>query len=398
MNNILHEAEGLTKELIRIRRYLHSHPGVGFDIADTAAFVARELEDIGMSPRKCGRAGITALLGNNNRHTVLLRADMDALDISEDSQEPFASQNGHMHACGHDMHTAMLLGAARLLKAHENELDGCVKLMFQGAEEILSGASDMISSGVLDEPQVDTAVMIHVMTGIPIDTGSVIVAPAGVSAPAADMLEITVRGAGSHGSMPEKGVDPIITAAYIATALCEINARELSINNKAVLTLGSFNAGSSANVIPDTAVIKGSLRAYSDETREMLKRRVSEIVSNVSAAFRASADVRFTSGCPTLINDAELSVKMQSCMRTLLGEKHAIKASDMGESSSGSEDFAYVSHKVPSVMIALAAGDSRRGYEYPLHHPKVRFDEKALPVGAAVYAFAAMKLLSKKGN
>lgn len=398
MTNILHEAEAISADTVSARRYLHSHPGTGFDIPETIAFTASELEKSGIDAKKCGRAGITALIGDSSRgHTVLLRADMDALKIREDSGESFASENGCMHACGHDMHTSMLLGAARILKTHENELNGCVKLMFQGGEEIFEGAGDMIDSGVLEDPKVDAAVMIHVMTAVPIEAGSVIVAPPGVSAPAADIFEITVRGSGTHGSMPEKGIDPILAASHIICALCEINARELSLSDRAALTIGCINAGDAANVIPDSAVIKGSLRAFSDETRELIHRRIKEISSAVAQAFRASAEVRFTSGCPTLMNDPNLSKTVHGYMTDLLSSKRAIPASGMASGSSGSEDFAYVSHKVPSVMLALAAGDSRNGYEYPLHHPKVRFDESALSVGAAVYAYTAMRLLKEMG-
>ncbi|MBQ4136677.1 MAG: amidohydrolase [Clostridia bacterium] len=393
MNNILIEANELSTYLSEIRRYLHANPGVGFDVEKSIEKVKAELEAIGIMPQKCGRAGIVATLGNRGvGKCVLLRADMDALEISEESGEDFASKNGKMHACGHDMHTSMLLGAARLLKAHEAALNGEVLLVFQPAEEILEGAKDMIDDGLLDNKSISAAIMLHVMTGVPIECGTAIIAPAGVSAPAAAMFEIKINGKGCHGSMPEKGRDPIICGAHIASALCEINARELASSQKAALTLGVFNAGNSANVIPDTALLKGSVRAFDQTVFEFMKQRICEISTGIASVFRTSAEVDFTSECPTLINNAGLADDIKLYLGELLGSK-AIDASDMGDGSSGSEDFAYISHKVPSVMIALAAGDCRCGYAHPLHHPGVRFDESALPTGAAIYAYSALNLL-----
>ncbi len=390
--DILHEAKEIASELIKTRRKLHENPEVGFDTSKSVKLVISELEKLGLEPKRCGRGGVTCELGTSGK-TVLIRADMDALKIREESGEDFAAQNGNMHACGHDMHTAMLLGAARILKAHECELRGRVRLMFQPAEETLEGAQDMISAGVLENPVPDAALMIHVMVGVPLEAGSVIVAPAGVSAPAADMFEITVRGKATHGSMPEKGVDPIIVSTHIISALDIIRTREIASAERAVLTFGSINAGETANAIPGTAVLRASTRVYGDKARDYMKNRICEIAEGVAAAMGASADVEFTGGCPTLVNDEVLCEKLHGYMKELLGEKYALSADDMKSGSSGSEDFAYISHEIPSVMLALCAGNSTEGFSYPLHHEKVKFDESSLAVGAAVYAYSAIRLL-----
>ncbi|MBE6605856.1 MAG: amidohydrolase [Ruminococcaceae bacterium] len=390
--DILNEAKSLESELIEMRRYLHTHAGVGFDTEDAVNFVMNALESTGLNPKKCGRGGVTCEIGKNGR-CVLIRADMDALNIREESGEEFASENGNMHACGHDMHTAMLLGAAKILKEHENELHGRVRLMFQSAEETLEGANDMIESDVLESPRPDAAMMIHVMVGTPFETGTVIVAPPGVSAPCADMFKITVLGRAAHGSMPEAGIDPIIVSAHIISALDIIRTREVSSGERAVLTVGSINAGKTANAIPSSCVILGNMRVYSDKSREYMKKRVVEIAAGVASSLGASAKVEFTGGCPTLTNDRELCKKAYEYTQALLGKKLAMSAENMKSSSSGSEDFAYISHEIPSVMLALAAGNSNEGYSHPLHHEKVRFDEKALTIGAAVYAYMAIKLL-----
>lgn len=401
---LLQEAKSYESTLIANRRYLHTHPGTAFDIADTIDYVKKELTAMGYEPKECGKAGLVALAGGKKPGKVfLLRADMDALPMAEEADVDFASDNGKMHACGHDMHTSMLLGAARLLKAHEDEICGTIKLMFQPAEEIFEGANDMIESGVLKNPDVDAALMIHVMAGLPMPTGTVIVCDGGVSAPAADYFTIRIQGKGCHGSMPNNGIDPITAAAHIITALQEIHARELALSDEAVLTIGTIHGGGAANVIPDSVELGGTIRTYDEEIRSYLKTRMTEISDGIAASFRATAEVSFGSGCPTLTNDASLSADTVSYIKELLGQTKAFTAGQLNAMSgakkapktAGSEDFAYVSQKVPSIMLALAAGTPDAGYCYPQHHPKVKFDEAALTDGSAVYAYTAMRWLSE---
>lgn len=402
-NQLRAEAEQQRAYLLHTRQTLHQYAETGFDLRQTHAFVKRELTDMGLQSVDCGRAGVKALVGGKKAGKVfLLRADMDALPIPEETGLPFAAQNGHMHACGHDMHTAMLLAAARLLKAHEEEIAGTVKLMFQPAEETLEGAHDMIAAGVLENPPVDAALMLHVMAGMPCPAGTVIVPAAGVGAPAADYFDIRVQGKGCHGSMPNTGVDPLTAAAHILIALQEIHARELALSDRAVLTVGTMNAGTAPNVIPDTVTMRGTLRAFDEDTRAFIKRRLGEIAEGVATSFRAQTTVTFGSGCPTLVNDAALSACAAAYVKELLGEEHALSAAELGggrsSKTSGSEDFAYVSQQVPSVMLALAAGQPEQGYTHPQHHPKVLFDESVLPIGAAVYAYTALRWLEENGT
>jgi hippurate hydrolase len=299
------------------------------------------------------------------------------------------------------------LEAARILKYHEDEIEGTVKLMFQPAEEIFEGSKDMIANGLLENPHVDCALMIHVMAGMPFEPGTVIVSAPGVSAPAADYFEIKVQGKGCHGSSPNAGVDPITVAAHIITALQEIHARELALGEQAVLTIGTIHAGGAANAIPDTVTMGGTIRTYDEETRQYLKDRMTEISKSIAVAFRASADVTFGSGCPTLVNDKELSESVLEYTTELLGAGKAFSTQQLVEmaaksggntkssKTAGSEDFAYVSQKVPALMLALAAGSPDKGYAYPQHHPMVKFDESALAAGSAVYAYTAMRWLQK---
>lgn len=401
---LLTDAKQNEKTFIDIRHHLHANPETGFYLTHTKEFVKEELKKMGYTPADCGKSGLTALVGGKNPgKVILLRADMDALPIKEETNLNYSSLNDNMHACGHDMHTTMLLGAAKLLKEHENEIDGTVKLMFQPAEEILEGSKDMIDHGVLDNPSVDAALMMHVMTGVPLPTGTIVACDGGVSAPAADYFTIQIQGKGCHGSTPNKGIDPISVAANIIIALQEITARELFLFDPAVLTIGTVHAGVAENVIPDTASLGGTLRAYDEETRAYIKRRIGEISSGIAASFRATAIVTFTSGCPALRNEPDLAHCTLSYVRELLGPDKAFSANQLNamsdnrssSKSSGSEDFAYISHEVPSIMLAIAAGEPQKGFKYPLHHPKVMFDDDVLSIGSAVYAYTALRWLQE---
>ncbi|MFW5629578.1 MAG: M20 metallopeptidase family protein [Acetivibrio ethanolgignens] len=403
--DILQEAKELEEILVRNRRFLHTHAETGFDLRDTKEYVKQELIRLGYEPKDCGRAGLVATIGGKQPGKVfLLRADMDALPIKEEAEVDFSSETENMHACGHDMHTAMLLGAAAILKKHEEEIKGTVKLMFQPAEEIFEGSKDMLKNGLLENPKVDAAMMIHVMAGMPFPAGTVIVSNPGVSAPAADYFEIKVQGKGCHGSMPNTGVDPLNAAAHILLAIQEIQTRELAISESAVVTIGTMHGGVAANVIPDTVTMGGSIRTYDEETRSFLKKRLTEVAGGTAQVFRAKAEVSFGNGCPTLVNDKELAEAGLKYAKELLGEQKAFSAAQLSamdssgkaSKSGGSEDFAYVSQEVPSIMFALAAGQPEKGYPYPQHHPKVKFDEEALVYGAALHANMALRWLAEQ--
>ena len=393
--DFLTHAQGMMAQLAAHRRQLHSHPEVGFDLEQTRDYVRKQLEAMGYVPQDCGKCGLTAKLqGSRPGKTILLRADMDALPMGEETAIPFASGNSNMHACGHDMHTAMLLGAAKLLAKYRQELQGNVKFMFQPAEEILSGAKDMIEDGVLEG--VDAAAMIHVAAGVPLKAGTIIVAPEGISAPGAAYFSIQVHGKGCHGAAPYKGVDALSVAAHILLDLHQIHARELPAASGSVLTVGSFSGGYADNAIADAAVLRGTVRAFEDKTMAFLKERITHISQGIAAAFRASATVEFSQECPSLKNDSALCQLALEALPKTLGEYAVLSAGPLDKNGvGGSEDFAYVSREVPSVMLSLAAGSPDKGHKYPLHHPKVTFDENALPVGAAALASLAVSYLSK---
>ncbi len=435
---ITNEALKIEGEIITHRRKLHQMAEVGFSLDKTLAYVRGELEKMGYNVLTCGRCGLICTITgthpidnelygalgdkeaflcqshstnldeinvtevttnfNKNVKCVLLRADMDALPINEEASLEFKSANGNMHACGHDMHTAMLLGCAKILSQNKDKFSSTVKLMFQGAEETLEGAIDMIENGVLELPSVDFGAMLHVLTGTNLDTGAIIFANSGVSAPSSDFFKITITGKSAHGGMPEKSIDPTIPCAHIVLALESLISHETANSEGTLLTIGEIHAGKVPNVIPNEAIITGTMRAYSEESRDYLKIRIREIVEGYSRSHRASGTLEFTSGCPTLVNDTALiktgMQALQSAFSTIKskGVPFVISAEDFGSRSSASEDFAYISHKIPTVMVGLSAGKSSDGYKFPLHHPMVEFDENALLYGSIAYCVLGLGL------
>lgn len=370
------------------RRALHERAETGFALKETKKYIKEQLKALGCAPKDCGKAGVATIIGNKTERCVLLRADMDGLPMSENTGLPFASKSGNMHACGHDMHAAMLLGAAKILKEKERELKGCVKLLFQPAEEILEGAKDCIKAGVLEGPKPQAAFALHVSTGNELPTGTIVLSTRETSAPAADYFEIKVIGKSCHGATPDKGIDALNVAAHIVLALQTLPSREQAVENPFVLTVGKMQAGSAGNAIAENAKMQGTLRAYNEKTRAYIKERITEIAKNTAKAFGASASVRFLGGCPTLKNDLTLVEFAEREIKKLFGEKSLVKTDGRG---GGSEDFAYFSHELPSLLLVISAGEKKKGYEYPLHHSKTDFDEAALPIGSKLLAHLAMQ-------
>lgn len=396
---LLKEAEELQPSLQECRRDIHEHPEVGFDLARTKEKVRAELIRLGYEPKDCGKCGLVALAGGKKPgKTILIRADMDALPIKEEADVEYASRiEGKMHGCGHDMHTAMLLGAAALLKKHEDELEGTVKLMFQPAEEIFQGSEDMIKAGVLENPAVDAAYMIHVVSGMPVPAGCLMVPPGGTGMAGCQQYKIIVKGKGGHGARPEVAIDPITAAAHIHIALQEINSRELNPAEFGVFTTGLFKGGEASNIIPDTAEMRGTIRTGNVETNEYIKKRMEEIAVGVGHAFRCEVEVEFFDFCPPMLADDELSICAEKYGQQLLGQGCFVMK-DNPKVGGGSEDFAFVAAEVPAVGMFLSAGNSNEGYIYSQHHPMVRFDDSVLYRGSASLAWLSYRWLQDHHN
>lgn len=392
-------ATSLQEEIIHMRRHIHQLAETGMDLPQTSAYVFERLSAFGYTPTYVAGSGVTAIVGKATpgSKTILLRADMDALPTPEQTDVDYKSENGNMHACGHDLHTAMLLGAAKLLKEQEDALAGTVKLMFQPAEETLQGAKAMVEAGILENPKVDAAIMFHVFAGIPIPAGQFIFLPSGPVSSASDWFEIHIQGQGGHGSMPETTVDPLNVAAHTHIALQAINSREIPSGANAVLTVGEMHGGTTSNVIPDSAYLKGTIRTFDTKIQELIHQRIPQISQGIASSFRAQAETNIRIGCPSVINDAALLQSIKTILRDSFGSEKILDSAQLGmEKMSGSEDFSFVSQKVPSLMMAISAGNSAENpiYQYPQHHPKVQFDEEVLWQGAAAYAIAAENWLA----
>ena len=386
MTDYRKEAEAIREEIVTNRRTIHGYAELGLDLPKTAAYVMEQLKSYGYEPQLCGKSGVTATVGNGGK-VLLIRGDMDALPMAEQTGLPFAATNGNCHSCGHDLHTAMLLGAAKLLKEHENELKGTVKFMFQPGEEVLGGAEEMIAAGLMENPHVDAAMGMHVSSGGKYSKVGLITYKREYSTFSGDMIRITVNGKNAHGSSPETGVDAINVAAHIVTGLEALHSREITSKEYAMVLTGKIYGGDSCNTEAGTCTLEVSVRASSNEARDFLKRRVKEISEGIAATFRATADVEFVYGMPSMYNAPEMCDCVPGYCEELFGAEQVLE-------TGGTEDFTAVAALVPSVYLHIGSG-SIAGEEITHHNPKIIFDEDVLPLGTATYAHVAARYLEE---
>ena len=390
MKEIMNEAKLIKDELIDYRRTIHSNPEVGTELPKTKAYVMDKLKEFGYDPQEICESGIVATIaGSKPGKTFLLRADMDALPMKEATECDFKSDNGCMHSCGHDMHTAMLLGAAKLLKQNQDKIEGTVKLVFQPDEEGFTGAKKMIEAGVLTNPKVDAAMAMHVHSGTP---SHMVLCGLGTSIAGCNRFRIVVKGSGCHGAMPELGVDPINIAAHIYISLQEIIAREISATDSAVVTIGKFAGGDAPNIIPGEVIMEGTIRSLNKELGEFIFNRINEIVRSTAKMFRGEAELIELSSVPPLANDTDLAKEITTYVKDILDERSVILFEGGGM---GSEDFASYSYEVPSVYLMLGAGTKQENslYGEAMHNEKVVFNEDILVTGAAMHAYSAIMWL-----
>lgn len=390
MNRFLEEAMNMQDEIIANRRHIHRRPELGFDLPETIEFVATQLESYGYVPKKLG-GGLTCIAGTGKAPVIMLRADMDALPQQEESGEEFSSEiDGVCHSCGHDCHTAMLLGAAKILKKHESELKGTVKFMFQPAEELLKGSERMIEDGILENPKVDAAMGFHINTG---RCGTLDTHPGHITfsrekmMPSADEFHVMVTGKAAHGSTAYAGVSAVHIASNIVNALQQMPILETAYNDNVVLAIGSMESGNVANVIPETALIKGNMRAYTPEKREFLKKRIVELSEGIAKAWRGKAEVTFPFGVAPNVNDKELTLEMKKYLED-------VAKVEVIQPIAGSEDFANLCQYVPTFFANVGCGSPQDGYEYSMHNPKMRIDEAGLPYGTAAHCQCAYEYLA----
>lgn len=384
---LLQEAQEIKDELVAWRRALHQIPELGTHLPQTVSYVTAQLDAMGIPYTVLeDSSNVIATIGSGSK-CFLLRSDMDALPVAEETGLPFASRNGCMHGCGHDMHAATLLGAARLLKKHEAELPGIVKLLFQSGEETFTGAAAAIKGGVLENPHVDAAFAMHVFAAVEKDTILYSVNPMA----AVYGFKITLTGHGGHGSQPEHCIDPINAGVQVYLALQSLIARECPPSAEAALTIGQFDAGNAANVIPQRAVLQGTLRTFKSEITELMIRRINEIVPAVAAAYRTTAEIEVLSNIPSVVCDEALNEEFTASI-------HELDPSIRMDSSlhvMGSEDFAFISEAVPASYFIIGAGVEDPSKRLGQHNPKILFNEDALVTASAAYAKVAVDWLKK---
>lgn len=382
-------AQQIRDWVIEKRRSLHRHPELMYEEHRTSQLVRETLDQLGVPyDYPLAETGVVARIGSGAGPCVALRADMDALPIHEEADVDFRSEvDGKMHACGHDCHTSMLLGAAKLLKERESQLPGVVKLFFQPAEEGGAGGKRLSEEGALRNPDVQRVFGLHVWPSLP--TGRV-GSRTGVFLAAAGSLQITVRGVGGHAAMPHLCVDPVATAAKIVTELQTIVSRELDPFDSAVISVTTIHGGDAYNVIPPEIELTGTIRALSLEMLQAIQQRVGEVATSIATANRCEADVAFPGhDYPPTVND-------ETCWRTAQDVADAVLSPGNAEeipAVMGGEDFAYYTERVPGCFVALGVGNPEVGATYGVHHPKFKVDEDALPLGVAMHVGFALRSL-----
>lgn len=386
--NYYERALALKEETIAHRRFFHVNAEVGLNMPKGQAYVLGELKKLGIDAKPCGH-GVSATIGQGG-NCLLLRADMDALPMGEESGLDFACPTGtEAHTCGHDFHVAMLLTAAKLLKENEANLEGTVKLMFQPAEETFEGAKNMIEHGILENPAPAAALAYHVTAG-KMPVGIYMYNATGTMMFGVDSFKITIKGKGSHGAYPHNGIDPINIAVHVYLALEALIAREANPAKSNVMTVGKFNAGSAPNIIPETCVLEGTIRSNDKASQELLVRRMQEVARKTAEVYGGTAAVEMPNGVPPLVCDPELTNEFVGYM-SAMGIPGAIPYP--GISASASEDFATIAERIPSTFMYLSAGYLDDRGLAPAHNPKVQFNEDVCPIGAACYAHCATEWL-----
>jgi len=378
------QAEAMRPELIARRRDFHMHPELAFEEIRTAGIVAQELSALGLEVQSgVGKTGVVAMLeGNQDGPTVLVRADMDALPIVEENQVVYASQTpGKMHACGHDGHTTIALGVAKLLSQNRDKIVGRVKFVFQPAEEIVGGAKAMIADGVLHDPRPDVSLGLHLWNSMPLGTLGVGDGPvmAGSS-----VFTLKITGKGGHAAAPHQSIDPVVCAAQMITAFQTIVSRNKDPLDNTVISVTWLRAGTAFNVIPQDVELRGTLRFFKLEVRALVERRMNEIASGIAVAMGCTADLTVEHNVLPVKNDPTVTERVRAVFRDYVGDAGL----DTAERTMGAEDVGLFMDDIPGTYFFLGAAVPHQEAYYGLHHPKFDFDENALPLGVALLSAA----------
>ncbi|EIW00578.1 M20 metallopeptidase family protein [Thermoanaerobacter siderophilus] len=389
--DIFKEAEKVEKEVIELRRKIHMYPELGFEETKTSEIVYDYLKNLGIEVKRIAKTGVVGTLKGNGSKTIAIRADMDALPIQEENDVEYASQiPGRMHACGHDVHTAILLGTAKLLANMRDKLKGNVKFIFQPAEETTGGALPMIEEGVLENPKVDAIIGLHVDPELQVGQIGITYGKAYASS---DMFDIIVKGKSSHGAEPHKSVDAIVIAANIVNMLQTVVSRKANPLSPIVLTIGTIEGGYARNIIANKVRMSGIIRMMEEEKRDEIVEMVEKICDNTAKAMGGEVEFKRTIGYPCLVNHKGMTDLIKETAFPLLGEGNVIEVAP----TMGVEDFAYFLQKVPGSFYKLGCGNKEKGIDKPIHNNQFNIDEECIKIGLAVHVSTVLKYLNSNG-
>ena len=382
------DVKAVAPDVVAIRRDVHQHPEAGFKETRTADLIERRLAAIRVDAKRIAGTGILATIkGAKPGPTMLVRADIDGLPVTELNEVPYRSQvPGMMHACGHDGHVATALGAATVLAGRRDKLAGTIKFMFQPAEEGPGGAMPMIEAGILDKPKVDAAFAMHMWNDLPV--GKIGARPGPVFA-SADEFTIKITGKGGHGAAPHQVIDPIVAAAHITLALQTIVSRKTHPLKSAVVTVGQIHGGVRHNIISDTATLNGTCRALEKPVRSMIQKEIRAIAKGVASGLGAWADVEWRDGYPPTVNDPEMTELVRAAAAQVVGEGNVVEQ----DITMGAEDMSYVLERTPGCYWLLGSANAKKGLDYPHHSARFDFDEESLPIGVQVWTKIAERFL-----
>ena len=395
--NFNNEAISIKDELINIRRTLHQYPELGMEEYETSKVIKNFLKNEGIEFREVAKTGVCGIIrgtkesNNIDNRTIALRADIDGLPILDKKVCDYTSKvEGRMHACGHDAHTTILLGVAKILNKNKHLFSGNVKLLFEPAEETIGGAKFMIEDGVLENPRVDCVCGLHVEETL--ECGTIMIKDGVVNA-ASNPFTIKIKGSGGHGAYPHTTVDPIVIASHIVLALQTIVSREINTSNPTVITVGSIHGGTAKNIIPEEVTISGIIRTMSKEDRTFAKKRLTEIVEGICSSSRAVAEIDIEDSYPNLYNDKEMVELFKIGAEKILGSENIFLQKN---SKMGVESFAYFANERPSVFYFLGSGNKEKNIIYPAHSSLFDIDEDCLPLGVAMQCQMVFEYLTRR--
>ena len=389
-NNLAQDVAALSDQLVATRRDFHRHPELSFQEWRTGEIVGNRLDDLGWKVKRgVAETGVVGLLeGSRPGKTVLLRVDIDALPIQEPKDRPYSSLvDGVMHACGHDGHTAVGMAVAELLSRYKDSIKGQIKLAFQPAEEIMSGAIKMIEEGVMKDPDVDRVLSFHLWSGLPVGQ---VVSQAGPIFSSADEIRITAKGKGGHGGMPHLSVDPIIIASHIVTSLQTILSREVAPTQTAVLGFGTVHGGTAFNVVSDQVELSGTIRTLDDSVREFVLKRAEEIASSVAKGLRGDAEFKHVRGAPAVVNDESVARLVAEVAAPIVGEENVV---NMPPPQVG-DDATFFLREAPGCYFLVGCANSQRGITASHHSAQFDIDEDCLPIATRILTEATLRYVS----